>query len=257
MTERPATAARHRPGFRLARITAARPPRGPGAAGWSALQAALRRLGLGPLPWGLVLVGGAAGLAPSVKGPLAELLSQTLGPLLARSRGIALDGGTASGVMALMGQSRRDNDDRFPLLGVAAEGTVALTPESALSAQARHAGRAVLEPSHSHQLLVPGDSWGDEVPWLAATASALIPQGRSLTLVCGGGAITRADVAASLCRRRLVVLLRGSGGTADSLAQRINDRPSRSGLLRVLPLADAADGLPALLAPMIAPGPTR
>jgi hypothetical protein len=162
---------------------------------------------------------------------------------LVQTQGLVIDGGTTAGVMGLMGAARRANNDGFPLLGVAAEGTVDWPGRSQATTPHADSGRAMLEPHHSHQLLVPGDAWGDEAGWLAAAASALIPRQRSLTLVCGGGMITKVDIAKSLRRRRPVVVLQGTGGSADALAERLQRRPARSGLLRVLPLAQAAETL--------------
>src|SRR5206468_11337979 len=58
----------------------------------------------------------------------------------------------------------------FPLIGVAPAGAVALPRSS----DPHPAPEAVpLEPHHSHFLLVPGERWGDESPWLAAVVAAL------------------------------------------------------------------------------------
>ncbi len=77
---------------------------------------------------------------------------------------------------------------------------------------------AALEPNHSHRLLVPGTSWGDEIPWMNAVATLLGADHGSATLVAAGGRITRLDVDASLEHGRPTLLLAGSGGTADAIA---------------------------------------
>ena len=60
---------------------------------------------------------------------------------------------------------------------------------------------AALEPHHTHVLLVPGASWGDESPWLTRVADALADGTGWLTVVINGGDITYADAAASLAPR--------------------------------------------------------
>ncbi|MDQ2706915.1 MAG: hypothetical protein M3Z25_04460 [Actinomycetota bacterium] len=80
-----------------------------------------------------------------------------------------VDGGTDSGVMRALGQAHAHADSRFPLIGVAVERMVDIPgqPEPAV------AESAVIEPHHTHIVLVPGISWGDESPWLHDVASVI------------------------------------------------------------------------------------
>ncbi len=90
------------------------------------LPSALSRLGLGLTRPVLVSVGGASGLDAGVADRLLALFRDRLAPLLDQLGAAVVDGGTDAGVMALMGQARRAAGARFPLLGVAARGTVRL-----------------------------------------------------------------------------------------------------------------------------------
>lgn len=104
-----------------------------------------------------------------------------------------------------------------------------------------------LEPHHSHVVLVPGDSWGDESPWLAEVADAVAGTGPSATLVINGGEITYDDVAHSLKRHRPVVVLAGTGRTADAIAaaRNPNSKDPRARQIAASPLTrivDIADG---------------
>jgi len=174
------------------------------------LEAALGALGLhAPSPV-LALVGGASGLDPEVSGRLLALF-ETLCPWLDRFRATVVDGGTACGVMALMGQARNNSKARFPLLGVAAARTVARPGSDDRG--------AALDPNHTHILLVPGARWGDESVWIIDVAQTLAGGLPSLTLVAGGGEVTRLDVINGLRARRPLVVIAGSGGTADALAR--------------------------------------
>jgi hypothetical protein len=115
---------------------------------------------------------------------------------------------------------------------------------------------AALEQRHTGFVLVPGDKWGEESPWLADVATRLADGKPSLTLVIEGGSITYDDVENSLARRRPVLVLAGSGRTADAIAgtatdQRYADdtrarRIVDSRLIRVARLGDAA-GVAAVL----------
>ena len=223
------------------------PPRTETAASVDELPEALSRLGLALTRPVLVLVGGASGLDTAVADRLLVLFRDRLVPLLDQLGAAVLDGGTDAGVMALMGQARRAAGARFPLVGVAARGTVRM-PGEPMSAG------AALEPNHSHWLLVPGGSWGDEIPWMNAAAVLLGAGHGSATLVAAGGRITKLDVDASLEQGRATLLLAGSGGTADA----IGSRSSRTGrphpLIHVVAPDDAWSGLVAALAGLLGGG---
>ena len=167
------------------------------------LAQALDRLGVRRDRPVLVLVGGAGGMTPEhmdlFRGLLADLLPMLL------DRGVAVvDGGTDSGVMKVMGGLKGD----LTLVGVAAEGAL---------------GDVALEPNHIH-VLVPGDQWGDESPWIAEVASVIAGPRPSATLLVNGGEIAYADVTESIERQRTVVVLSGTGRTADAIAAASGDR---------------------------------
>jgi hypothetical protein len=124
-----------------------------------------------------------------------------------------VDGGTDAGIMRFIGQARTEIGGTFPLIGVAAIGTVIL-PEN----PPPFSDAAPLESNHTHFVLVPGSNWGDESPWLAHIASLLSEGFPSVTVVVNGGEITFKDVSYSLQADRPVVTLDGTGRTADKLA---------------------------------------
>jgi len=170
----------------------------------SNLPAALDALAVGRGRPVLVLVGGAGGMSQEDLSRTGEVLSRQVVPVLARLGAAVVDGGTDSGVMRAIGQARSAAGADFPLIGVAAEGTVS--------------GAEEIEPGHSHVILVPGDSWGDESPWLADVADAVAGPAPSATLVINGGKIAYDDIARSLERHRSVIVLAGTGRTADAIA---------------------------------------
>lgn len=189
----------------------------------------------------LVLVGGADAMDRSVLAPLDRVLRTVVLPLLDRRGAAALDGGTDSGVMRVIGQARTAAPHRFPLVGVAAEGTVA-APGTA------GPGAVALEPNHTHVVLVPGTDWGDESPWLGEVADVLADGTPSVTVVVNGGEITFDDALTSLRRRRPVVVLAGTGRTADEIAEARSGRAAdpravriaAARLTHVLPVGDVA-----------------
>ena len=177
------------------------------------LPSALHALGIQyPSPT-LVLIGGASGISDDEMAHLHRLFQEALAPLFDALGVVVVDGGTDAGTMRLIGNAREKTGASFALLGVAAIGTVALT-----DATLDRPNNELLEPNHSHFMLIPDSNWVDESSWIAQVA-AEIAQGRPLiTLLVNGGEIAWDDIAKSVEARRPVVVIKGSGRTADKLA---------------------------------------
>lgn len=161
----------------------------------------------------LVLVGGASGMEADLLPALTELFVEELAPMLDRQGVVVVDGGTDAGVMRLVGEARAQAGASFPLIGVAAGGTIAI------SGRRSAPGSASVEPRHTHLILVPGDEWGDESPWLAAVGTAVAAGQPSSTLLVNGGSIAYRDAEYSLAAGRTVLVLDGSGRAADDIAR--------------------------------------
>jgi hypothetical protein len=227
------------------------------------LTAALTELGLTrPRPI-LILVGGAANLDATTGGALLPVFER-LAPRLDELDALVIDGGTPFGVMALMGRARRRSAAGFPLLGVAPLGRIALDPAEGVSdpPAVEADAKVPLDANHTHFLLVPGERWGDESPWITDVAEHLAGGHGSLMLVAAGGGITLLDVMHRLRAGGRVLVLAGSGGTADRLATwRRTGRPlpepglgqADPALVEVLDLAEARTRLPRILARALAP----
>ena len=204
------------------------------------LARALEAAGLpspGPV---VVVVGGAGRMDAAELRRLTPLFTEGLAPAIEKVGAVAVDGGTDAGVMRLLGDARQASSASFPLVGVAAEGTVCL-PGAASDAH-----NANLEPHHTHFVLVPGDQWGDESSWISATASDLAGEAPSLTLLVNGGDIAYRDAALSVEAGRPLLVIRSSGRAADEIATAIRGEPSdprahqivRSGLVTCVDVAD-------------------
>jgi SLOG in TRPM, prokaryote len=175
------------------------------------IPAVLRNLGVAVHRPVLVSVGGASGMTSDHLAVMTKALEGII-PALDGWGAAIVDGGTDSGVMKVMGQLREAAGARFPLVGVAAEGTVVLPGASA------RPDAAMLESHHTQVILVPGEAWGDESPWLSRVAAAIADGEPSLTLVVNGGQITYDDIDHSLQADRPVIILAGTGRTADTIA---------------------------------------
>jgi len=212
---------------------------------------AIAALGLTPPRPTVVLVGGAGKMSPQDFSTLEQLFVEVIAPAVADIGAVVIDGGTDCGIMALIGKARQQIGATFPLVGVAAIGTVCLPA----SPPPPNPDAATLEPHHSHFVLVPGNNWGDESPWIAAIASHMAGSAPSLTIVSNGGEITWQDVAQSVNAERSTVILGGSGRTADGLAAALRGEPCddrayplvASGLLRTVDMKREAPHLGQLL----------
>jgi hypothetical protein len=190
----------------------------------------------------LVVIGGADGMSWRDLRRLRPLFDGVLAELAWRFRAAVLDGGTDTGVMRLMGRARAASARDFPLVGVVVSALAALPGRPA------HPEAAELERNHTHFVLVPGDTWGDEGPWLARLGDMI--GDRSATVLVNGGEISRRD--SELCVRagRPLIVLAGSGRTADAIAAAAAGRPpddaseriAATGLVRPVELRDR-DGL--------------
>jgi hypothetical protein len=221
------------------------------------LPAALAGFGVSSGRPVLVLVGGAGGMSAADCADLETVFRDWLLPVLERLGAAVVDGATDTGVMRVSGRARRDTGAVFPLIGVAAAGTVRL-PDRPQDIGAE------LEPDHTGVVVVPGTSWGDESPWLAMVARHLAGASPSVTLVVNGGEITFQDIANSIADRRPVIVVDGTGRTADLIARATADptatpdddlRPAAiaaSSLVQVISLAD-----PAVLAAAVESSLTR
>lgn len=220
----------------------------------AALPAAVAALGLTTPRPVVVVVGGAGALPPAQLARLQPLFDAAILPVAARLGAAVIDGGTRSGVMRALGESRWRLRSGVPLVGVAARGTVRL-PE-----QAHQPDAADLEPHHSHLVLVPGDTWGDESPWLTRVAAVVAGPCPSVTVLINGGDIALRDVGHSVAAERPVLVLAGSGRAADDLAAAAHGSApdvragelATSGLLRVVAPGDAASLTRALMAALTA-----
>jgi SLOG in TRPM, prokaryote len=172
---------------------------------------AVRELGLGDAPACLVVIGGADAMSDEEIAQAEPVVRDALVPTAERLGAVVIDGGTDTGVMALMGRARTAAGASFPLVGVVVD-RLAELPEGDLSD-----GSAPLEPNHSHFVLVPGSSWGDEAAALSRLAATVAPR-RSATVVLNGGELSEQDVSMSIERGRPVIAVAGSGRFADSLA---------------------------------------
>ena len=160
------------------------------------------------------MVGGA----DTLTGDAHALGKRVVGPAVARAAAVTgaavVDGGTDSGIMAIVGEAleQRDDDDRL-LLGVAPARLVSFP-----GSPAGEGSRVALEPNHTHFALADTDEWGGETELLVDLSEALAGSDRVVMVVAGGGEAAKQEALAATRHGWIVLVVVGTGGIADELA---------------------------------------
>jgi len=206
---------RHRPGLRPRQIVrlSTGSAQAVQAAGTDSPATVLARLGVQRPIATLVLIGGTDDLDAD----LARRLQRLLGGVAAATvddKVTIVSGGTAAGVLALFGSGLEDRKPTAPVIGIVPAGKVDLNP----SAHRVEDDKAVLEPHHTHFVLVDGNHWGDETPMLLGIVRELARQSPAVVLLASGGDIARQELEGLLAAGIRVIVLRGSGRLADEVA---------------------------------------
>lgn len=169
------------------------------------IQEALDELGIPHPKTTIVLVGGAGGIGFLDKFPMKKAVG-IVARLAEEAGAVVLDGGTQAGIMTEIGRQRKKNRYTFPLVGVVFDALLMKEePDS------------ILDPHHTHFILIPGDDWGDESAWIAKIATVVADERKSITVLVNGGNISRSDVEYSLMAKRPTFVMRGTGRLADEI----------------------------------------
>jgi hypothetical protein len=196
----------------------------------SDLAQAISELGLNDYYPVIVLIGGEV---DEKQADLSRRAIEMISRIAEDMQAAVICGGTDMGVMAEIGRIRSRESYRFPLIGVAPEGPVTW-PGGPSDTKVLWWGkqRWQLESHYSHFILVPGEQFGDESPWIVDAATLLSKDHHSVTLLINGGEVSRQDIQLSLENGRRVIVLSRTGRLADELAS----QPERHNLMIVLPV---------------------
>lgn len=181
----------------------------------------------------IVLIGGEIGVPQA---DATQQAIQTISRIAQDMNALVICGGTDMGIMAEIGQIHSQRGYTFPLVGITPEELVTWKdgpPSNKFLWWGKQ--RWQLEPHYTHFILVPGDKFGDESPWIAATAALLSRDHRSVTVLINGGEVSRKDIDLSLKVGRPVIALSRTGRLADELSR----DPARNKMISIAP-ANAA-----------------
>src|SRR6185503_710349 len=168
----------------------------------------------------ILILGGAAGLEEKFKQRLIQLFGRGIARAAANANAVLIDGGTQSGVMAMMGQGVADRGHKCSLIGVAPKALVQY-PGSAIQSS------VPLDPNHSHFVLVEGDEWGSELGTIFSLTNALTAGvAKVVAILASGGANARDEVVHAVRQNLPLIVIEGSGGLADEIATAWKARPA-------------------------------
>lgn len=163
----------------------------------------------------IFITGGASKMMEEDIQRVREIID-TVAAFAEKHQATILDGGTESGVMHMIGESRRRNNYTFQLVGVSPLGRVSFPGYKNPNEE------ATLEDSHTHFVLVEGKEWGDESTTLlgltlAASGNKTYP---AVGILINGGQIAKQEVylAATEKYHLPMIVLDGSGRAADDIA---------------------------------------
>jgi hypothetical protein len=185
-------------------------------------ESVVQALGLKAAPT-IFIIGGAGFMDDDSVEDIRRMVENGLARFAQDRRVNVIDGGTAAGVMELMGEARTRGSYTFPLIGVAPLSQVEYPGHKPPTS------KATLDKAHSHFVLSEGDDFGDESDMIAMLTTALTHDRRlpALGLVINGGQIAQREVYLRSSSGQMVfplLVLEGSGRFADELAQAASTR---------------------------------
>ena len=172
-------------------------------------------LGLKTGGWAIAVMGGAALMDDESTRTIRSGLEDGLARFAQDHQVTVVDGGTAAGVMELLGVARARRGFSFPLVGV----TVA--SRTCWPGHDTDGEAAPLDAYHSHFALVDGEDFGAESDLLAGLTLAVAEGGKALGLVINGGAIVKKEAHARAVGplKMPLLVIDHSGRFADELAE--------------------------------------
>lgn len=199
----------------------------------------------------IFISGGAGAMSEEDIARTRDLLENGIAAYAQEKRITLIDGGTEAGVMEMIGTARRKHNYNFPLIGVAPLAKIEYPGYD------NHQAEAALQQGHSHFVLVNTDNWGGESETIIALSKAIAAgQAPMVGILINGGKIAEHEVylaAAQGETRMPVIIIDGSGRTADNISTAFKTQSTNSAVIRAiiqgadLRLTALADGVEALL----------
>ena len=181
----------------------------------------------------ILVLGGADNINTELVPKLIQLFGRGIAKAAIEAEAIIIDGGTQSGVMAMMGEGVARRDYKTQLIGVAPLTKISYPDKGSTNG-------TPLEPNHSHFVLVEGKEWGTETATIFNLIKVLSSQHQSevelnekntksaskndtskipvVAILAGGGMITKDEVLYTVRQNIPLIVIQGSGGFADEIS---------------------------------------
>lgn len=179
-----------------------------------------------------IFISGGAGLMSDEDKKLVQDIMDTVAKFAQEHKAVIIDGGTESGVMQMIGDSRQRGKHTFPLIGV--------TPLNKISypGYKNPNEEAFLEDSHSHFVLVDGENWGDESNLIVRLTHEMGHHDKlpAIGILINGGQIAMHEVylASTTDMKMPMIILEGSGRAADEISTAFRTGKTQRNILRAI-----------------------
>lgn len=178
----------------------------------------------------IFISGGASYMTPDDQERTTQMM-EAVAEFAEERKAVVITGGTESGVMQLIGDMRRNNGYKFPLIGVAPLGKIAFPSYDNPNKEAD------LEDSHSHFVLVLANEWGDESEMIVRLTHT-ISRGEmpAVGILINGGKIAQHEVYLATTKdvKLPMIVLEGSGRFADDLATAVRTGKTNQRILQAI-----------------------
>ena len=200
----------------------------------------------------LFITGGASKMTEEDIERTREIINEGIAKFAEKHNVTVIDGGTEAGVMQMIGEARKKNGYKFPLIGCSPYYKVTF-PGAEITEEAE----ATLEDGHSHFVLVNTPEWGGESQTIVNLTRAIAARQRPMIgVLINGGSIAERDVyyATAIGDDRIPILvLDGSGRTADNISNAYKTQTTDNYMIRAIikggdiRLTPLAEGVPTLM----------
>jgi hypothetical protein len=178
------------------------------------IPALVKALELPSQPRGLLVLSGGAGLMDEESSARMHSFFQTLAGIVKSRQLMVIDGGTSAGIMALVGEALSEEGRSAIHIGV--------VPAKAEVDSEGKIAEDILEPHHTHFVLVETNEWGREVTAMYGLVEYFSKNTPSAILLINGGGLSLQEIQHGVRQGHIIVIFAGSGRLADEIARAIN-----------------------------------
>ncbi len=182
-----------------------------------------------PQPQGmLVLSGGASDMGQVIYNQLQSVFN-VIANFVTTHELIVIDGGIDAGIMSLMGKALGRNGRPAIHIGV--------LPAKAQTRDGSKLAEEMLEPHHSHFVLINSHLWGDEVQPMYRLIRHFSIRTPIIALLINGGDVSLKEIQYCVKLGYKIIVFAGTGRLADevALAIRYPEKPRRPEIAELIP----------------------